>query len=501
MSEERFKQIRAGSIKERLAFVAKDSVVYGGAGALNSMLQLLLLPIIARLFTQTEFGALDSMNVLGASFIAFIILGQDSSIARYFYETEDEEERKQIISQALLAEVVVCTAVTSLVWINAAALLEAVYGMSEYVEYFRIMVLSFPLVVMVRFSSNLLKWTFQRGRFIVVAFGASATVISLTVLYVWKLDMGLRGYYLGQVTGFALFAILGLWFCRKYFTVPRGFDRGWEMLSYGGPYMVTAVASCLIPALDRVMITNMVGLEATGLYGMSYRYAFLLMLPIQAFMTAWAPFTLSIYKEDNAEETYNRGLVLATAGLVVLSVVMLSVIEPVIVLVATENYLSGHVVALPLMVGLVIQNISHIAGVGISLSKRTRFTMYSYVIGVVSSAAMIWLLVRDFGILGAAYGALLGRVAQSVSYVAFAYSVYPIRFALTRPLAMVGLLVGSGFALQEVDLETMSTLVLYRAVVVALFATLIWYAMFNASEREKAVASISSYLGRETNET
>lgn len=496
MSEERFKQLRAGSIRQRLAFVAKDSVVYGGAGALSAMLSLFILPIVTRMFATDEYGALDSMTVIGAAFVAFIIMGQDSSIARYFYETEDVDERKQIISQALFTELVICTVVTALVWINAAALLDALFGIPQYVDIFRIFVLSFPFVVLVRFSSNLLKWTFNRNRFVLIAFGSSVTVISLTLLFLVKFEMGMRGFYLGQVTGYALFAVLGLWFCRGYLELPRGFAHGKNMLSYGGPYMVTAVATCLIPALDRVMITNFLGLESTGLYAIGYRYAFMLMLPIQAITAAWVPFTLAIYKETNAEETYNRGLILMTAGLVSLSVVMVSMVEPIIELVASARYLPGHIVALPLMLGLVIQNISHIAGVGISLSKQTRFTMYSYVIGVLASALFIWLLVRPFGILGAAYGALLGKLAQSVSYVAFAYAVYPIRFGMTRPIAMVVLMAAAGLALQWVALDGLAMLIAYRTAVVVVFITLIWFAMFNAAERERATETVLGYMGR-----
>ena len=501
MSEERFKQLRSGSIRERLAFVAKDSVVYGSAAALSSLLNLLLLPFLTRLFSKAEYGALDGMMVLGTAFIAFIIMGQDSSIARYFYETEDPEERKQIISQALFTELFLCTAVTALVWFNAGRLLEAAYGMEEYADFFRVMVLSFPFVVLVRFSSNLLKWTFDRSKFILISIGSAAGVIAVTLFYVLKLELGMKGYFYGQLTGFGFFSLLGLWFCRGYITVPRGFDHGAKMLSYGGPYMVTAVATCLIPAVDRIMIANYVGLDANGLYAIGYRYAFMLMLPIQAIMTAWVPFTLAIYKEPDAEETYNRGLILMTAGLAVVSVIMISMVEPIIELVASARYLPGHVVALPLILGLVIQNITHIARVGITLSKQTRYTMYSYMIGIVASAVAIWLLVQPFGILGAAYGALLGKLAQSTSYVGFAYKVYPMRFGMMRPSAMVLLAAGAGLALQLIAIEATWTLIAYRIAVVALFMTLVWFVMFNASDRQRTVQTVMGYLGRGSSET
>jgi O-antigen/teichoic acid export membrane protein len=259
---------------------------------------------------------------------------------------------------------------------------------------------------------------------------------------------------------------------------------------------VTNVATCLIPALDRAMITNFLGLESTGHYAIGYRYAFMMMLPIQAFMNSWIPFTLSIYKEDDAEQTYNRGLILMTAGLSLLVVVMISLVEPVIELVASARYLPGHIVALPLMIGLVLQAISHLAGLGISLSKQTRYTMYGYLIGVAASAVFIYLLVRPFGILGAAYGVLLGRAFQSFSYVFFAYRVYPLRFAMKRPAVMVAFTAVAGFTLQAVEIEPVFLLIAFRTVVVLLFSTLIWFAMFDRDERDKAVTIARGYLRR-----
>jgi len=497
MAEERYKEIRRGSIRDRLAFVAKDSVLYGSAAALSAMINLLLLPFLTRLFEKEEFGALDSMLVLGAAVVAFVTMGQDSSIARYFYETEDTHERKQIVAQGMLTQFVIGVGIVSGCWFFAAEILDAVYGIPEYGDVFRWMVASFPFLLLVRFSSNLLKWTFARYRFIVISFGSSIAFLLLALLNVVYFDMGIRGYFLAQVLGYGVFGLLGVWLCREHFAVPKHFAKGREMLSYGGPYMVTAVATCLIPAVDRVMITNFLGLESTSLYGIGYRYAFLLMLPINAFLASWVPFSLAIYKESDAQETYNRGLLLMTAALSLLSVVMLSVIEPVIGLVAGPSYLPGQVATLPLLLAILVQTVSLVAGVGISLSKQTRFTMYGYLIGVLSSALFIWLLVQQIGILGAAVGALLGRLVQAVAYVGFAYRVYPIRFALRRPAAMVVLVGAAGLSMQQVSLEAPMLQASYRLGVVALFAVAVWFALFDRDERTKAANLIRGYLAKE----
>ena len=86
-------------LKGRLAFLLKDSALYGGAAAISKAFALITFPILARHFSISDYGKIDFFLVLSNLFTVFIIFGQDTAVARYFYEHENVSERKQIISQ------------------------------------------------------------------------------------------------------------------------------------------------------------------------------------------------------------------------------------------------------------------------------------------------------------------------------------------------------------------------------------------------------------------
>ncbi|MFP8870666.1 MAG: hypothetical protein VCB43_04095, partial [Myxococcota bacterium] len=60
---------------------------------------------------------------------------------------------------------------------------------------------------------------------------------------------------------------------------------------------------------------------------------------------------------------------------------------------------------------------------------------------------------------------------------------------------------GAGLALQLVAIEATGTLIAYRVAIVTFFMTLVWFAMFNASERQRTVQTVMGYIGRGSSET
>jgi O-antigen/teichoic acid export membrane protein len=496
MSKHHSQQIRAGSIRQRLQFLAKDSALYGGAASLSKALNLLILPILTRLFSNAEYGALDIMTVCGAIFIAFVIMGQDSAIARFYYEYEDTDTRKQIISQAILIEIILCVIVTAVAWLSAEHILGTIFNIPEYTDTFRILVLSFPFVVTVRFSSNLLRWTFARYQFITIAFGSSVAVVAFTLLFVIVFDLGMRGVFAAQIVGNAAFAALGLYFCRQHFALPRGFRFGRELLQYGFPYMVVALVPCLIPAIDRAFISRYLGLDILGAYAIGFRYAFLIILPIQAFLSAYMPFAFSIFREPTAPETYNRVLTFVVPGLALVAIALTAIAEPVIELVASARYLPGYVVVVPILMGLVVQMTAQVIGIGIDLSKKTHFHLLTQLISITASALFIWLLIEPFGILGVGCGLLLGKIAYAIAFTTFAYRVYPLRFQWKRPATVILLATAAGAMMQAVQLDTVLLQVSYRCAVMLAFSTVIWFVMLGRADRAKAVSILREYLNR-----
>jgi O-antigen/teichoic acid export membrane protein len=200
------------------------------------------------------------------------------------------------------------------------------------------------------------------------------------------------------------------------------------MLSFGWPYMLVAVLMMIVPTIDRYFIINFLSLELMGVYAIGYKLVSLIQLVISGFQTAWGPFSFSIYKEKNACETYNSVLLYFVIVISIMAYLLVALARPLIYVFASAKYLDSAIVLLPLVFSKLVDSVSWITGVGISLSKRTSVNVLCYFIGTATAAILIWALVKPFGIVGVAYGVLGGQVVLTVSRTWFANRLYHLRF-------------------------------------------------------------------------
>jgi len=483
MNNRAYEAIRNGSMVQRLKFLGSDTILYGGATAVNKMLSLFIVPVLTRFFSTAEYGAIDIIAVLGSVFIVVITMGQDSAVARFFYETENTEERKQIITQALISEIFLCLVVCSLLFKTADFLVAKLLAAPGYVRAFRVLVAGLPFVILVNFFRNLLKWTFSRRKFIFMSLGSFAVIISLTLIFVLILDLGVTGIFYAKFVGMAIFALIGVFFCHNLFAWPRNFHYGRKMILFGGPYMLIAAGSSMIPALDRSFISHFLGLETMGLYAVGWKLALAVTLVLSAFQIAWGPFSMAIYKEPYAASTYNKVLLYYAITLSLMAFCLVAIAKPLTVLIASARYARGSIVILPLTFGIIVQTAAWITGIGVDLSKKTYYHIISYLIGLSISALVIWSFIRTFGMLGVAYGVMIGQVTQGAISTFFAYRVYHFRFLWKVPCIVLTLSFALSVLMQLISFSSPILQACFRISLFALLLGIIWKYVLSPKER------------------
>ena len=155
--------------------------------------------------------------------------------AAVFYDTEDQEQRRRIVSQGLFIQLTLALPMTLLLVAGHAVVLRVFYGSAPYAWELLLAVVAIPATMVLQSSRNLLKWTFARGAFITLSLGLSASQMALIVGFVWGGGLEIRGYFLALLIANVLFAILGAYFCRSYWTAAAGLSRVREMLGFGWP--------------------------------------------------------------------------------------------------------------------------------------------------------------------------------------------------------------------------------------------------------------------------
>jgi O-antigen/teichoic acid export membrane protein len=435
------------SIHQRLSFLAKDSVVYGSAAAITKAFALLTFPLLARHFTVAEYGVIDYFSFVTNWLGLLIVFGQDSAVARFFYEDDVPEKRSQIISQSLALQGALVLLLVPALWLSSNTLARHLHASREAGAILRLVLLQLPFLVATNFSQGLLRWAFRRTQFLIVSVGAVASNAALLILALTAFDARVTTVFQIGVVVQAVFAFVGLYFVREWIVVPARFDFLRRMLPYALPYGVICCIGGIVPLLERYLVGTLLGVEDLGLYAAGAKVAMLLSLLVFAFQSSWGPFSLAIHKEADAAATYNvvlKGFSLA----VCIAVLVLSALSrTILTLLATERYANAAVVVFPLAMALAIQSTGWITEIGISISKRSHLSLYSYAAFLLASAVSIWTFSGPFGFVGVAFGVMIGYgvlavvgswLAQRVHAMAWDFKFPLVALALTLAVGLVG---------------------------------------------------------------
>lgn len=424
MSEE----LRSLGIRGKLKFLAKDSFIYGIASALNKVINLFLFPVLTRYFSVEEFGVIDSFVLLSTLLITVLIFGQDSAVSRFFYEYDNVERRKEVISQSLLIQIVTMAIFLPLLFIFSIPISEAYVNSEKSAQLINIILWQIPFGLLINFAGNILKWTFKRYQFILLNIGSVMAYLLSVLIGVLFFKIGVAEvFYLLLITQ-AVFGLFGLFLVRRWLVVRSKRANYLDLLKFGVPYGLICVLAAFVPTLDRFIIGKFLSPIELGLYAAAFKISFFMKLPIQAFLTAWGPFYLSIFKDKEATRTYNMVLILYAIVLGVGALFLIILSRPLLGWLSGEDYLDGAVVVYPLALAIIFQNLNSILGIGIDLSKKSYLKIFSYLVSLVVAIFFMWILVLPLGILGVGIGVLIGYICQSIIEAILSYRVYQIRF-------------------------------------------------------------------------
>lgn len=483
------------SIRNRLRFLAKDAFLYGGAAALNRSFSLITFPLLARHFSLEDFGLIDLFTAAAAVLCVTLVFGQDSAVARYFYEHEDEGARRRIATQSFLFQAGCAAVVLPALWLAAepAARLLSVSPASG--GLLRLVLMQVPALICINFAENLLKWTFARRAYLILSMGAVAVRMAALLAAVTLFHAGVSAVFAVNLAVSGCFGLLGLYLVRGWLGAPGGTGHLRAMLPFALPLGCICALASLSPLLERALVSRFFGEADLGLYAAGAKVALLASMPIQALQMAWGPFSLALHKEPDAAATYNWVLKAVALGLCLFTLLLAAAAGPLISLLASERFAAGAAVVFPLAMGQALQAIGWIPALGISVAKRTSLNLYAYLVYIAVTAVAILALGWAMGPVGIAYAAMAGLAAKSALEAWFGMRAWPIGWELGGVLAVAGATAAIGIAAHAAAKAVDASLACYIPLAsLPLVLILGWLGMFGARERSRIKGFILARL-------
>ena len=389
----------------------ENFLVYGLGSVISKVIPLIMLPIITRLMPDPAFyGLFDLSHTITSFGTAIAILGMYDAMFRYFFERDDEEYRKDICSTAFIFTLGTSIAIFLLMILFEKEIAVWVFADEQYGLLVYLTAIATLLGATNGIISAPTRMQNKRKVFLVT------NTLSPIIGYAVSIPLLLAGHYLvalplaGIVSSFLLegaFAYMN----RRFFSFNRFHGEYLRnMLKLAVPLAPTFLVYWLFNSADRLMISNMLGVQANGIYSIGSKLGLASQFIYQAFAGGWQYFAFSTMKEENQVESNSK--VFEYLGLVsfISCMFICAISKEFYELVFTGEYVAGYIVSPYLFLAPLLLMLYQVIANQFLVVKKTWPGMMALALGALSNIGFNYWLIPLLGVEGAGLATLLGYI-------------------------------------------------------------------------------------------
>jgi lipopolysaccharide exporter len=370
--------------------------------------------LLVRLLSNGDFGAWGLFTAT-TTIVEFIRNGMVQSALIKFLAAADEDERPKIIS-ASFAISAILTIIIIIINVGLANFLAHLWKVPEFVK----MLLWYNLVFvfsgfLTQFQSIEQAGLKFKGIFV-------STLIRQGGLFVYILAARLLGFKLQlidlvyvQIVSTFISAIVSYAYVRHLLNIAWSWQKAWmlKLYHYGKYAFGTTISAMLSNSLDQMMLGGMLSAAAAGAYNVAVRITTLVEIPTSSIATIVFPqSSKKMAEEGNAGVKYlyekSVGAVLAVLvpGLIFLFLFANYVVD----FIAGKTYEDSIPVLRITVLYCLLIPYGRQFGTIINAIGKPRLTFYIVLITGSSNAILNYLLIKRYGVMGAAWATLASNI-------------------------------------------------------------------------------------------
>lgn len=290
----------------------RGSGMYLVASSISSSIPFLLLPVLTRYLTPTEYGEVGMFTVLLSFLGAVCGLSSHGAANRKYFDYK--EEKQKLADYVFMCIVIMLVSSTSvfIIILTISPLLSDILGLP--VDW---LLLSVP-VAMLNFLLRLRlgQWQVDKQpvKYGLFQIGQSIVNAGTSLLLVAVLYMGATGRIIGIVGSTLIFAVIAFLSLKNDELIRFSWrpKMAGDALRFSVPLVPHVLGLFLISSIDRIVITNELGLEEAGIYMVAIQISMAATLVLTAVNQAFVPWLFG--KLELNSQLEKRNIVKVTYG-------------------------------------------------------------------------------------------------------------------------------------------------------------------------------------------
>jgi len=404
--------ILAGALPPIYRRLAKDTLVYAGAGMAIKSVSFFITPILTRFFPPAGFAVIDVLVTVQAAVAIIGGLNLDSALARYYHEYEGDD-RDRLISTLLFTMSVGTLGAGLIVAALAGPLSHALFQSATY----RPAVVLAGFAVFPTFLATLCLTIYRFDRrpleYVLVSVFGTLLQLGLTVAAVTGLRGSVTAVIAAQLCAQAAVALFVVARNRRY--LAPVFDRRLlaRCLRFSLPQVPSVAIGWYLTSANRFFLIALSSLGAVASFAAASKLSLMVMAIIMSFLLAWRPVAMSLVRDRQAGRVYVNVMYATVAILSGVTIAIALVARPFLYYYAGPAYAAASTAASILVLATCVgSGFGMFFALGLEIAERTERISMAQIATLAVNTILNVLLIPSWGFEGAAVAVLGGALAQ-----------------------------------------------------------------------------------------
>jgi O-antigen/teichoic acid export membrane protein len=407
-----------------------NTAIYTLTKIINSAIPFFLLPFITHHLAPAEYGIVSMFTVLVSLTMPFVSVNTTGSLSKEYYNRETIDFSKYIWNATFIS--ILGSVFISLIYFFLADLIVKLTSIPSYllwVVVFYTFMNNFISIIMLIFRLEKKPLTYSIISIIMMLMNVGLSIVLILVF---------NFTYIARIIALVLpaiifFIILFIYSAKKKwlkFSINKMYIK--KLLFFGIPLIPHALSTMIINFSDRIFITEMVGVQETGIYTVGYQIGSIINIIATAFYLAFTPWLFEKLKEDSHK--LKKKIVKITYiyfALITSAAIILGLLAPYFIYIFLDKaYDSSQVYVIWVALGYSFSGMYLMVAGYIFYSENTKILSLITLFISILNLVLNYFLILKFGAVGAAFSTTISYFVKFLLVWFFSAKLYKMPWML-----------------------------------------------------------------------
>lgn len=389
--------------------IVKSMGIYTISNVINAAIPFLLLPLLTKYLSTSDYGVLSNFNALTNLMIPLVGINLMSSVQVQYLK--EEVNFQDYITSGFRFNGLLAIAFSLLIVLFASPL-SSITGIPNALLYTVAVYAIFNTVVEVLLAI----WRMENKATFYGVFRVSRTVveIALVIFYVIGCRLNFEGSIYAMLISYGVATIVAVFILYRKELLFGVFRVEYlkHALNYGVPLIPHTLSATAIMYADKLILTHYNGLSSNGVYSVGFMVGQVIGLLQNSFNQAWVPWVFQKLKAGKESDKLRMVKItyLYFAGIFI-TVFVLWLMIPFIYSFLGKAFQAGMELVLWIALGFAFNGMYKMVGVYMFYFERTGMIALTSIGAAVVNISLSFVLIPVYGEHGAAYSSMISMIS------------------------------------------------------------------------------------------